>query len=159
MEPIISGTKSVMSGHTLSANPQSCAVSLAVIEYLEKNEILKHVKYKGNFLKKHLQVLKSRYPFIGDIRGKGLLLGLEFVSDPNSKTPFPREAKVTEKIVSIAKEIGLLLYPSSAGIDGINGDSIIIAPPLTITEKEMKELILLLNKTLAAFSTSIRGGT
>ncbi len=151
MEPILSGTKSIMSGHTLSANPQSCAVSLAVIEYLEKNKIIQHVESKGKFLITQLETLKSRYSFIGDIRGRGLLIGVEFVSDQKNKTAFSRKEKITDKIISIAKENGLLLYPACAGMDGVNGDAIIIAPPLTITEGEMEELILLLNHTFAAF--------
>ena len=80
--------------------------------------------------------LKGQFSFIGDIRGKGLLLGIEFVEDAATKTPFPRKAMVTQKIIALAKEKGLLVYPAGAGIDGVNGDAIIIAPPLTITKDE-----------------------
>jgi adenosylmethionine-8-amino-7-oxononanoate aminotransferase len=156
--PILTGTKSVMSGHTLSANPQSCAVSLAVIEYLEKNEVIKNVEPKSTFLRNRLEQLKSDFSFIGEIRGKGLLLGIEFVKDPTNKNPFQRNENVTPKIITIAKEKGLLLYPAGAGIDGINGDSIIISPPLTISEREIEELIALLNDTFKAFSASLTGG-
>lgn len=158
MEPILAGTKSVMSGHTLSANPQSCAVSLAVIEYLEKNDTIKNVEPKSTYLLNMLEQLKSKFTFIGDIRGKGLLLGIEFVKDPTHKKPFSRKENVTQKIIMIAKEKGLLLYPAGAGIDGINGDSIIISPPLTISKPEIEELITLLNDTFKAFSASLTGG-
>jgi adenosylmethionine-8-amino-7-oxononanoate aminotransferase len=158
MEPILAGSKSIMSGHTLSANPQSCAVSLAVLEFLEKHEILKNVANKGMYLTGKLEALRSKYSFIGDIRGKGLLLGIEFVSDFKRKMSFSRKAQVTERIVTLAKDRGLLLYPSAAGLDGISGDSIIIAPPLTITETEMEELILLLDQTFTAFSSTIQDG-
>jgi adenosylmethionine-8-amino-7-oxononanoate aminotransferase len=158
MEPILAGTKSVMSGHTLSANPQVCAVSLAVIEYLEKNNTIKNVEPQSIYLLKKLEQLKSTFSFIGDIRGKGLLLGIEFVKDPINKNPFPRNENVTQKIITIAKEKGLLLYPAGAGIDGINGDSIIISPPLTISQFEIEELITLLNETLKTFSASLTGG-
>ncbi|WHY84316.1 aspartate aminotransferase family protein [Neobacillus novalis] len=155
MEPILAGSKSVMSGHTLSANPQSCAVSLAVLEYLEKNEIMKEVENKGVYLRNELEKLKGRYPFVGDVRGKGLLLGIEFVEDRFTKTPFPRKALVTQRMVALAKEKGLIVYPAGAGIDGVNGDSIIISPPLTIAIKEMEELVLLLAETFEAFSNQI----
>lgn len=158
MAPILKGTKSVMSGHTLSANPQSCAVSLAVIEYLEKNEIIKHVDNKGAYLKSMLEKLKNRHRFIGDIRGKGLLLGIEFVENRENKHPFPRRKRVTQKIVSLAKEKGLLLYPAGGGIDGIHGDSIIISPPLTINKREIEELALLLEQTFMDFSSSLHDG-
>jgi adenosylmethionine-8-amino-7-oxononanoate aminotransferase len=158
MEPIIKGTKSVMSGHTLSANPQSCAVSLAVINYLEKNEILKDIEDKSKYLTEKLEKLKKKFPFIGDIRGKGLLVGVEFVKDTVSKVPFPRKENVTQKIITIAKDKGLLLYPAGAGIDGINGDSIIISPPLTISKVEINELTTILNYTFEIFLKENGGG-
>lgn len=158
MSPILKGTKSVMSGHTLSANPLSCAVSLAVINYLEKNEIIKHVKEKGEVLLCKLENLKMLYPFIGDIRGKGLLLGVEIVENTKEKRPYPRKMMATQKIIAIAKEKGLLLYPAGAGIDGINGDAVIISPPLTITKEEIEELVRLLNQTFIDFSSSLNDG-
>ncbi|MFJ7725679.1 aspartate aminotransferase family protein [Neobacillus sp. NPDC097160] len=159
MAPILAGTKSVMSGHTLSANPQSCAVSLAVLEYLEKNEIIKEVEWKGVYLKNQLEILKGQFSFIGDVRGKGLLLGIEFVEVRETKTPFPRQAMITQKIVALAKEKGLLLYPAGAGIDGVNGDAIIVSPPLTITKREIESLVFLLKETFAAFSNQMNVGT
>ncbi|WP_312472569.1 aspartate aminotransferase family protein [Neobacillus sp.] len=155
MEPILSGSKSVMSGHTFSANPQSCAVSLAVLEYLEKNKIINKVEGRGNYLKYQLEKLKDQFSFIGDFRGKGLLLGIEFVEDQSTKFPYPRNALVTQKMVALAKEKGLLVYPAGAGIDGINGDSIIISPPLTITEREIDLLVQLLTETFEDFSNQI----
>ncbi|WP_160721161.1 aspartate aminotransferase family protein [Bacillus sp. USDA818B3_A] len=159
MEPILSGSKSVMSGHTLSANPLSCAVSLAVLEYLEKNGIMKEVNNKSVYLKNQLEKLKNQFYFIGDIRGKGLLFGIEFVADSKTKQPFDRKTSVTQKIIELAKEKGLLIYPAGAGIDGVNGDAIIISPPLTITKREMEELAYLLKETFAAFLSAICTGT
>ncbi len=156
MEPIFAGSKVVMSGHTLSANPQSCAVSLAVLEYLEKHKIVSEVESKSVYLKKHLEKLGKSYSFIGDIRGKGLLLGVEFVEDPGGKKPFPRTAMVTQKMIAIAKEKGLLVYPAGAGIDGMNGDSIIISPPLSITKREIELLVNRLRDTFETFSSLLK---
>ncbi|MFP5107650.1 aspartate aminotransferase family protein [Neobacillus sp. C211] len=158
IEPIMAGTKVVMSGHTLSANPQACATALAVLEYLEQNNIIQEVESKGAYLRAQLEGLKPLFTFIGDIRGKGLLLGIEFVQQVESKTPYPRNAQITQRIVALAKEKGLLVYPAGAGIDGINGDSIIISPPLTITQKEMEELVHLLKKTFEDFSNQLNVG-
>jgi adenosylmethionine-8-amino-7-oxononanoate aminotransferase len=158
IEPILAGTKVVMSGHTLSANPQSCAVSLAVLEYLEKNQIVSEVESKGDYLKNMLLNLKNQYSFIGDIRGKGLMLGIEFVEDIKTKVPFPREALVTQKLISLAKEKGLLVYPAGSGIDGVNGDAIIISPPLTITKNEIEELVSLMQATFDAFTQQMKSG-
>jgi adenosylmethionine-8-amino-7-oxononanoate aminotransferase len=158
MEPILSGSKSVMSGHTLSANPQSCAVSLAVMEYLQNNRIIEQVELKAFYLFHHLQDLKEEFPFIGDIRGKGLLIGVEFVQSLNSKEPFSREKQATQTMIKLAANNGLLLYPSAAGLDGIHGDAIIIAPPLTISKEEIDELLELLRKTFLDFSNEVLEG-
>ncbi|XJZ25856.1 aspartate aminotransferase family protein [Bacillota bacterium Lsc_1132] len=158
IEPILAGSKSVMSGHTLSANPQACAVSFAVLEYLEKNQLVKNVEWKSLFLQEQLEKLKNQFSFIGDVRGKGLLLGIEFIGDSGSKEPFARKEMVTQKIVSLARERGLLVYPAGAGIDGINGDAIILSPPLTITQQEMEELITLLTDAFQAFSIQLLNG-
>lgn len=158
MEPICSGSKVVMSGHTLSANPQSCAVSLAVIEYMEKKQLFKKVSKKSSYLFSQLHKLQRKFPLIGDIRGKGLLIGIEFVKDRKTKEPFPRDDSITVKAVKIAAKNGLLLYPAGAGDDGINGDGVIIAPPLTITLKEIDELIKRLTSTLFDLTMLIQAG-
>ncbi len=152
MQPIIMGSKIVMSGHTLSANPQSCAVSLAVLEYLERNKIIDDVNPKSDYLIHHLSKLQEKFPIIGDIRGKGLMIGIEFVENQADKTPFPRTLLLTQKLILLAQENGLLIYPAGAGIDGVNGDAILIAPPLTITYSEMDELIYRFTLTLQQFS-------
>jgi len=158
MEPILAGSKSVMSGHTLSANPQSCAVSLAVLNYLEKNKIMDEVESKGVYLKNQLEKMKGIYSFIGDVRGKGLLVGIELVEENRTKAPFPRTANLTQKVIGIAKEKGLLVYPAGAGIDGVNGDAIIISPPLTITKREIEELVALLKESFTTLSNLLNTG-
>jgi adenosylmethionine-8-amino-7-oxononanoate aminotransferase len=152
MEPILEGSKSIMSGHTLSANPQSCAVSLAVLEYIDKNKIIPEVESKGVYLKNKLLNQQTRFPFIGDVRGKGLMVGLEIVKNPATKEPFSRELAMTQRIIQKAQDQGLLIYPAGAGINGINGDAILIAPPLTITKREIDDLVKRLETTLQFFS-------
>ncbi|GLB61175.1 aspartate aminotransferase family protein [Cytobacillus sp. NCCP-133] len=152
MEPILEGSKSIMSGHTLSANPQSCAVSLAVLEYIDKNNIIPEVNSKGVYLKNKLLKLQLKFPFIGDVRGKGLMLGLEFVKDPFTKETFPRKFGLTQRLIQEAQDQGLLIYPAGAGMNGADGDAILIAPPLTITKREIEELVKRLETTLKIFT-------
>ncbi|MBB6444574.1 aspartate aminotransferase family protein [Bacillus benzoevorans] len=158
MEPILAGSKVVMSGHTLSANPQSCAVSLAVIEYMEKNQLMQKASKTSGYLFTQLQKLQKKFAMIGDVRGKGLLIGLEFVRDRRTKEPFPRHDNVTAKAVKTAAQHGLLLYPAGAGTDGINGDAVIIAPPLTITNKEIDELMKRLTASFHDLTGLIQSG-
>ncbi|MFC0472324.1 aspartate aminotransferase family protein [Halalkalibacter kiskunsagensis] len=148
MKPILDGSKSIMSGHTYSANPQSAAVALAVLEFIETNKLVEKSHEKGLYLLKKLNDLKKQYPMIGDIRGKGLMIGVEFVDNQESKQPFARQMNITNQVVKIAKEKGLLIYPAQAGKDGIHGDAIIIAPPFIISNKEINELVRLFEETL-----------
>ncbi|MFF2877871.1 aspartate aminotransferase family protein [Gottfriedia sp. NPDC057991] len=137
IEPIMQGSKVVMSGHTFSANPLSAAVSLAVIEYVEKHNLVQAAEEKGNYLMNKLQGLKEKFSFIGDVRGKGLLIGIEFIQDIKSSS-------FIQKVMCK----GLLLYPSVAGKNGKEDSAFMIAPPLTITYEELDELLQILTESL-----------
>ncbi len=84
------------------------------------------------------------------MRGKGLLLGVEFVSDKKTKNVFPPEQAVTQRMIGEAKKRGLIVYPAKAGIDSGEGDAVIIAPPFTISDGEAKELISIFSETVVA---------
>lgn len=156
MEPIINGSASIMSGHTYSANPQSAAISLAVLEYIEKQRLTEKAEEIGSYLFHKLQEVAKDVVIIGDIRGKGLLLGLEFVQDRKTKQPFEAKLALTDLIVKKARENGLLLYPAAAGKDGVQGDAVIIAPPFIITKEETDQLIRILKETLIEIERDLR---
>ena len=80
-------------------------------------------------------------PHIGDIRGRGLLLGLEFVIDKASKTPFPTEATFHERLKNAAMDKGLICYPMSGTIDGHNGNHVLLAPPYTLVDQQLEEIV------------------
>ncbi|MFA9556227.1 aspartate aminotransferase family protein [Evansella sp. AB-rgal1] len=148
MDPIFHGSKLIMSGHTFSANPQSAAAGLAVLEFLEKHNIVNQVGKKSTFLLNELKKIQNKYPIIGDVRGLGLLTGIEFVSNIFNKIPFSSEVNVTKSVITKAMEKGLLVYPASAGIDGAGGDAVIIAPPLTIKIDELVKLLSLFEEVV-----------
>jgi adenosylmethionine-8-amino-7-oxononanoate aminotransferase len=158
MEPILKGSKLIMSGHTLSANPQSCAISLAVIEYMEKNNLFDSVLEKSRNILVELKKIQQRVDFIGDVRGMGLLIGVEFVSNRLTKEPFLRGEMFTQKIVKTAMKNGLLLYPAGSGMDGIHGDAVIVAPPLTITKDEIQHMVKKLESTFLEIDNSLQKG-
>ncbi|MGE6631629.1 aspartate aminotransferase family protein [Bacillus sp. NPDC077027] len=139
--PILQGSGVVMAGHTYSANPLSAAVSLAVIRYIKKHQLADRAAMSGRYLMKALENIQTNSLMIGDVRGRGLLIGVEFVADRFTKTPFPEHAGITELVVDTAKQNGLLVYPANAGEQGVGGAAIIIAPPLSITQNEIDELI------------------
>jgi adenosylmethionine-8-amino-7-oxononanoate aminotransferase len=78
----------------------------------------------------------------------GLLACLELVEDRNTKDPFPRAAQVAEMVVRRARELGLLLYPSTGNVDGSNGDYLLIGPPLTVTDDEVDLIVDRISATL-----------
>jgi adenosylmethionine-8-amino-7-oxononanoate aminotransferase len=147
MDPISKGSNSIMAGHTYSANPLSAAISLAVLEYIERNNLMQAAEENGLFLMHELEKLGRKYSIIGDIRGKGMLIGIEFVTDLHSKIPFPVKAGVTSRVIARAFYNGLIIYSASGGVEG-EGDAIIIAPPLVITKAEIDSLVDILDQTI-----------
>jgi adenosylmethionine-8-amino-7-oxononanoate aminotransferase len=148
MKEIENGSKIVMGGHTFSANPQSSAACLAVLQYMEKNNIQENAATVGEYLLNCLQRMQWKHSIIGDIRGKGLLCGVEFVKDPITREPFEMSSKVTDRLLSICFEKGLLVYPAVGGVTGFSGDSILVSPPLTITKEQVNDLIDILDQSI-----------
>ena len=141
MKPILSGSKVVMGGHTFSANPQSAATSLAVLNYIEKHHLVENSARNGAYLREKINELAAESEIIGDVRGKGLFVGVEFVEDKLTKKSFENRLDVVNKVVESNFEQGLLVYPANAGADGLTGDAVILSPPLTITKEEVDELV------------------
>jgi len=125
---------------TFGGNPVSCAASLANIEFMLKSDLASQALEKGEFLRKELEKLAKRHELIGEIRGKGLMVGIELVRD-NQKTPANTEAN---KIRDFCREHGLL-----PGLGGIYGNVLRIQPPLVITEEELIEAVKILDSAFA----------
>jgi adenosylmethionine-8-amino-7-oxononanoate aminotransferase len=135
-------------GFTFSHNPIVAAACREVLAILGREELVARAVARGNSLLKKLRSLE-RFPVVGDIRGLGLLAGIEFVADRESKKPFPRSRRLVEEIVDRAFARGLILYPSTGCADGVDGDLVMVAPPFIIEEKEIDLLVELLAATLS----------
>jgi adenosylmethionine-8-amino-7-oxononanoate aminotransferase len=157
MKPILAGSASVMSGHTYSANPQSAAIALAVINYIEKSNLVYKSEVSGDYLMERLKGVSVKHPIIGDIRGKGLMVGVEFVSNTFTKHPFSKDLSLTSKLVEKARDKGLLIYPATAGVEGGDGDAVIIAPPLNITKQEIDLLVEIFENTVHEIQGELSG--
>lgn len=156
IDTITKGSGLIMAGHTYSANPQSAAISLAVLNYVEKNQLVEKAAEQGAYLLSRLQELADELPLIGDARGLGMLCGLEFVKNKQTKEPFALSQGVGSKVIAKAFEKGLLIYPAMGGIEGVAGDSVIISPPLTITKEQIDELIGLLKEAIEAVQQELQ---
>ncbi len=126
---------------TFGGNPVSCAASLASISVLEKEANPKHVAKVGKLLRDDLDKLSEKYNFIGDVRGMGLMQGLEFVKDRQSKEPSPQ---ATAQFFEATRELGLLV-----GKGGMYGNVVRISPPMTATEEDVAIALDLIGKALA----------
>jgi adenosylmethionine-8-amino-7-oxononanoate aminotransferase len=138
-------------GHTFSHHPVACAVGLAVIQFIKEKKLIEQSAKRGDYLLKRLEELKV-FPFVGDVRGKGLMAAIEFVKDQKTKEPFPRAERFTERVIDLTFENGLVLYPGTGFVDGVNGDMVMVGPPLIIEEDQVDEIIEILKKTFKFIS-------
>jgi len=136
--------------HTYNANPITCATGLAVLDEYERLNLIDNATAMGNYLKERVRALADEFPVIGDVRGQGLLLGIELVADPKSKQSITPEFLPTEKIRIHGLNHGLMLY-SRRTAGGKYGDWFLLSPPLTITREECDELLRRLRATLGDF--------
>ena len=136
---------SFFTGYTYSGNPLSCAVGLAVLRYIEKYRLVQRSADMGNYLLKKLVPLRE-FPTVGDIRGKGLLIGIELVQDRRTKTPFDKSKKVGGTIVRKSFENGLSIK-TGHGLEDV-GDILMIAPPFTVTESEIDQIVDILTSVI-----------
>ena len=137
-------TTGFIHGFTYSHSPVGAAVGLAVLDQLRAHDLVNASRNKGERLQALLQTHLGSHPHVGDVRGLGLMAGVEFVADRDTKAPFSRAERVTERVVAAAQEAGLLLYPSTGCADGVDGDLVMIGPPFVISDAELEEAVELL---------------
>ena len=136
---MLKGSGSFVHGHTYGGNPLSAAIANCAIKISERDNNYKNAEIQGIYLMNKLQELYN-LPFIGDIRGKGLMLGIEFVKNQKTKEPFSTKDSLKDKVTEFCLEQGLVLYPGGGSVDGIRGDHVLLAPPINITQTEVDEL-------------------
>ena len=122
-------------------DPLPAMVGLKVVEIVQRDGLAVRATKLGELLKRGLLSLKQRHPCIGDVRGRGYLIGIEFVRDRATREPFPAERALSQSIGQQALAEGLICYPCAGNVGGIKGDTIILAPPFNASESELAELI------------------
>jgi adenosylmethionine-8-amino-7-oxononanoate aminotransferase len=134
-------------GFTWSHNGLGAAAGLAVLRRLREDGLVDRSRELGQSVRARLEAALADCAAVGDVRGLGLMIGIELVRDRGTKAPFPRPERVTERVVSAAREAGLLLYSSTGHADGLNGDLVMLGPPFSISDEDAS---LLLERTTAA---------
>lgn len=127
-------------GFTYSHSPVGAAVAGEVLRILETEKLVEASAAKGERLKALLTDRLGKHPNVGEIRGRGLLVGLELVADRATRRSFPRAARLIERVMSHARAGGLLLYHGTGNADGTNGDTVLLGPPFVITDDELVRL-------------------
>lgn len=136
-----SGSGAFMHGHTYLGHPIACAAALAVQRVIREEGLLSQVVSRGDLLMKQLQARFSGHPHVGDVRGRGLFIGIELVADLASKQPFDPALAVNAKVKSVAMAEGLLVYPGGGCIDGRRGDHVTLAPPYIVSESGLVTIV------------------
>jgi adenosylmethionine-8-amino-7-oxononanoate aminotransferase len=133
---------------TYAANPLSTATALAVLDIYVREGLASRAARMGDLLFQKAEALGD-HPIVGDVRGLGLLLGMELVMDKETKRPFPPEVRASRRLAAKALARGLVIYPGGGSVDGAQGDHFLICPPLIIREPEIDDLVGMLDEALA----------
>ncbi|NLG22151.1 MAG: aspartate aminotransferase family protein [Actinomycetales bacterium] len=134
------GEASLTHGFTYSHHHVGAAAGLAVLDYLVEHDLVAASAERGAQLGTALAERLGDHPHVGDVRGLGLLRAVELVADRETRAPFPRAERVTERVLAAGKAAGVLIYPGTGCADGTNGDLLVLGPPLVITPAQVERL-------------------
>lgn len=135
-------------GHTYLAHPVAMAAASAVLNLIPG--LMPNVQARGEQLMVALKQQFSAHPHVGDVRGRGLFVGIELVAERNSKAPFEPHLKLHQRVKQQAMAAGLMCYPAGGTLDGQRGDHILLAPPFIISPAEVEMVVARLAVALDA---------
>jgi len=130
-----------LTGHTFSGHTAACAAGVAVQTIIGRDGLLERVRTAGTEFQRTLRAALARYDAVGDVRGRGFLVGVELVADRATRAPFAAERALAETIGQCAFEDGLICYATGGNVDGIDGDTILLAPPYIASDAELEQII------------------
>ncbi len=122
-------------------HPVAAAAGLAVVRYMKKHGLIENADKMGQYFQSELRRRLSPLPHVGHVGGIGLMAGVEFVYNKETKAPFPRQEKFVEHFIAAAFEAGLIVWPNTGQADETNGDLVMLGPPLTIKKRHADEII------------------
>ena len=149
-EAIVGGSGFFQHGHTYMGHATACAAALEVQRVIEEENLLSNVQARGEQLRSALREWLGNHPHVGDIRGRGLFVGVELVRDRPSKTPFEPQRKLHAAIKQEAMARGLMVYPMGGTIDGKSGDHVLLAPPFICTASDIGRIVERLREAIDA---------
>ncbi|AOJ89081.1 hypothetical protein WS87_20440 [Burkholderia sp. MSMB0856] len=138
---IVDGSGFFQHGHTYLGHATACAAALEVQRVIAEEKLLDNVKARGEQLRASLREHYGARPHVGDVRGRGLFVGVELVRDRDSKATFDPALKLHAAVKREAMQRGLMVYPMGGTIDGVHGDHILIAPPFVCTAQQIDTIV------------------
>jgi adenosylmethionine-8-amino-7-oxononanoate aminotransferase len=147
LDPIQHGTGALVHAQTFSHHAVLCAAGLAALRYIKRRDLVARCRAIAPQLHQELESLRE-IAIVGDVRGRGLLAGIELVADRASRAPFPRQMRIAERVAAAALEEGLTVWPNVGQANGTDGDLVLIAPPFIIDTWEIQELVARLGKAI-----------
>ncbi|KAI1881389.1 hypothetical protein JX265_000215 [Neoarthrinium moseri] len=143
IDALSQGSGAFVHGHTYQGHPVACAAALEVQKIISQDHLLENVREMGKLLSEGLIRRLSSHPNVGNIRGRGLFWGIEFVSEQSTKKSFPNKAGVAMGIaeLGLTESYGIAVYPGTGTVDGISGDHVIVSPPYNTTADEIEEIV------------------
>jgi adenosylmethionine-8-amino-7-oxononanoate aminotransferase len=140
-------------GQTYQGHPIACAAALEVQKIVKEEKLVENVQVMGKLLTKRLSELLSNHPNVGDIRGRGLFWGIEFVADKTARRPFSVENNVAMGIaeLGLTEPYGIAVYPGTGTVDGINGDHVIISPAYNSTAADIEEMVKIMQRLVTDY--------
>ncbi len=140
-DAILAGSGTFKHAYTFMGHTSACAAALAVHRVIHEQDLLANVRARGRALADGLRARFAQHPHVGDVRGRGLLWGVELVADRDTKAPFDPARKLHGRIKRLAFERGLLCYTRGGAADGKAGDHVLLAPPFIIGETEVTRIV------------------
>lgn len=140
-DAIVNGSGFFQHGHTYIGHATACAGSLAVQRVIQQDNLLANVQARGEQLRAGLKAALADHPNVGDVRGRGLFVGVEFVADRATKETLDPAQKTHVKLKATAKQNGLLVYPMGGTVDGVRGDHALLAPPFICTQADIDQIV------------------
>jgi adenosylmethionine-8-amino-7-oxononanoate aminotransferase len=140
---------------TTAGNPVSCAAGLAVLDIIESEGLIERSARLGEYLHRRAREKLSSHPTVGDIRGKGMLMGVELVKDRDTREPFDPSVLAGPKVHRLAMEKGCMVFPTSGFEQGVRGDAIMAAPPFIITEAEIDTALDMVDEAISEFEREV----
>ncbi len=147
VDVLAEGSGALLHAQTFSHHAVACAAGLATVRYLKQHRLVERCAELGLVFQRRLNALTG-LSHVGDVRGRGLLAGVEFVEDKETRAPFPRALRFAETFTRAAQDAGLVVWPNVGHADGENGDLVMLAPPFTISEPEIEEIVALFQEAL-----------